>query len=116
VGSTYAPALLQELEGRRTLVFCDAEGAEADLMDPVRHPQLRSVSALVVECHENTHPGVTRQIADAFAPSHHVQFVDHALGALVPPDWLRPHSHLDQLLSLWEWRESPTPWLVMTRK
>jgi hypothetical protein len=116
VGAAYAPALLEELRGRKALIFCDAEGAEADLMDPIRHPLLGSISALIVECHENSRPGVTRRIAEAFAPSHDVEFVPHAVGALTLPDWLQPYSHLDQLLSLWEWRESPTPWLVMTRK
>ncbi len=32
------------------------------------------------------------------------------------PDFLSGASQLDQLLAHWEFRSSPTPWLVMTPK
>lgn len=115
VGAAFAPQILQGMEGGTTLLLCDAEGAEAELIDPVGCPALRSVSALIVECHEAKRPGVTDRIKDAFAPTHRVQFVPHAFSAPPMPEFLRQRSHLDQLLSLWDWRPGPTPWLVMTR-
>jgi len=110
----FVPDLLDDAEG--TFILCDIEGAEADLIDPVRYPVLRIVPALIVECHEAKRRGVIRQLTDAFASSHHVELVRHAPTAFALPDCLQGQSHLDQLLALWEWRMSPTPWLVMERK
>ena len=32
------------------------------------------------------------------------------------PGWLKELGHLDSLVAVWEWRASPTPWLVMKPK
>jgi FkbM family methyltransferase len=116
VGAQFDPEILKEMDGRDTLIVCDAEGAEAELIDPVACPFIRSVSALIVECHEKKRPGVTERLTRAFAPTHQVHCVEHAFNAQVMPEFLRQHSHLDQLLTLWEWRPGPTPWLVLTSK
>jgi hypothetical protein len=114
VAEAFTPELLGNPE--KTFILCDAEGAEAELMDPEKYPVLRSVPALIIECHHGKRPGVTERIARAFTATHRVRLVDNALAAPVLPGWLRQRSHLDQLLALWEWREAPTPWLVLARK
>jgi hypothetical protein len=115
VGGAFAPGLLDEIGSQRTLLICDAEGAEAELMDPEKYPALRAVEALIVECHEEARPGVTEKIRALFAPSHAVTPVLNALPAAELPEWLQQLSQLDQLLAVWEWRHRPTPWLVMVR-
>lgn len=53
----------------RTLVVCDCEGAEDDLLVPDAIPRLRQV-AILVELHEQLRPGVMARLRARFAPSH----------------------------------------------
>jgi len=113
VAATFHPDLLPVPSG--TFILCDVEGAESTLMDPAAYPSLLSAPLLVIECHEDKSPGIIKILTDRFSPTHEVKIIAHSLSAPVLPKWLQELGHLDQLLAMWEWRESPTPWLVMTR-
>ena len=115
VHGAFAPAILDATASARTLLICDAEGAEADLIDPVRCPALRSVEALIVECHEDLRPGIVGKLRESFWPTHAITLVRNALPSAALPEWLEELSQLDQLLAVWEWRQRPTPWLVMEK-
>lgn len=106
-----------EYDGGGTLLVCDIEGAEAQLLDPAAAPALTRMRILV-ESHEVLQPGVTTMLAERFKPSHRIQRVeDNGLRTVrEPPPWFKRMAHLDQLLALWEWRTGPTPWLIMTPK
>ena len=99
----------------RTVVICDIEGAEADLLDPARAPGLLSADILV-ETHDCLTPGLSQLIAARFAATHHVQVIGRKLDDSGLPDWMEGLSDLDRLIALWEWRSGPTPWLWMQRK
>lgn len=98
-----------------TVVICDIEGAEADLLDPDRAPGLRHADILV-EVHEGMRPGLLAALQARFAPSHRVAVIQPRLDAATLPAWTHELSDLDRLLLLWEWRATPTPWLWMERK
>lgn len=106
---THADFALCELQP--TLILCDIEGAEADLLDPVAAPGLLSADILV-ETHDVLRPGLSDLIAGRFAPSHRITRLDREIRADLP-DWMDSLSDLDRLLALWEWRNGPTPWLWM---
>jgi hypothetical protein len=112
IGGLVDHAALDALAGPDAWLVVDIEGAEDALLDPARAPALRAATILV-ECHEGARPGVTARLAARFAPTHAVTRVDPVLGAATLPDWLAGLSHLDQLLATWEWRDAPTPWLVL---
>lgn len=117
IGELFAPADFARHAEGRTLVFCDIEGNEGDLLDPYAAPALRAMD-VIVEVHEGLVPGVTRMLTARFAPTHDIVLVEdngqRELGDT--PDWFRRLAHLDQLLATWEWRSGPTPWLVMTAR
>ena len=98
-----------------TLVLCDIEGAEADLLDPSRATALRHADILV-ESHDCITPGLSTLIYNRFSATHEIQRFDRRVNPDVLPDWMHNLSDLDRLLALWEWRTGPTPWLWMTRK
>lgn len=98
-----------------TVIICDIEGAEADLLDPERAPGLRDAD-LLVEVHEGMRPGTLRLLQDRFAATHHVTRIDRRLDDSALPGWAHDLSDMDRLLLLWEWRSSPTPWLWMIRR
>lgn len=98
-----------------TVILCDIEGAEIDLLDPVAAPGLLQADILV-ECHEGFRPGLTETLTRRFAASHHVRRIDRALDPSALPGWMEEFSDLDRLIALWEWRSGPTPWLWMQHR
>lgn len=98
-----------------TVVICDIEGAEDDLLDPVRAPGLTRADILV-ECHDGRVPGLSQRIADRFAATHQVRRIGRKVQDAALPGFTEDWSDMDRLIALWEWRAGPTPWLWMTRK
>jgi hypothetical protein len=117
VSGLFSPADFANYDQASTLVFCDIEGAELELLDPEIAPALSSMD-LIVESHECLRPGITDILIMRFSATHDVQLVsDNGSRQLDNvPAWFRQLSHLDQLLATWEWRSGPTPWLVMRAK
>lgn len=115
IGGEFRGEDFAAFSGRRALVLIDAEGAEDDLLDPGAFPSLATMS-VIVETHPGARPGVTDRLAQRFAPSHDVLRIEQQGKNPPLPDWLGENGHLDQLLAVWEWRGSPTPWLVMRPK
>jgi hypothetical protein len=60
----------------RTLIFCDIEGSELELLCPDLVPVL-SRADLIVETHDNVWPGVTETLACRFLSSHQIEIVYH---------------------------------------
>ncbi len=117
VGALFQPqdfAIHAAAADKRVLVFCDIEGAERDLLDPVAAPALAGMD-IIVESHECLVPGITVELQRRFAATHDVVVVhdDGQRQLHDPPEWFRGLAHLDQLLAVWEWRSGATPWLVM---
>lgn len=113
VGETFTPDGFQAFAGRRALVLMDVEGAEDELLDPAASPALAQMP-VIVEAHEVYRPGVAERLTARFAATHEVARLDLGGRPQPLPDWLKRRNHLDQLLAVWEWRQGPTPWLVMT--
>ncbi|MBC7478079.1 MAG: hypothetical protein H7317_08300 [Pseudorhodobacter sp.] len=111
VGGRMDHAGLALCAAQKTVVICDIEGAEADLLDPAAAPGLIHADILV-ECHDVIHPGLTDLLTQRFQPSHHVTRIDRQITATLPA-WMDELSDLDRLIALWEWRAGPTPWLWM---
>jgi hypothetical protein len=117
IGGTFNSEDFNSYKDKRTLLLCDIEGAENELLDPQRADELTNIF-MIVESHECVRPGVTDILTKRFSPTHNVIQVDDSgsrniIGA---PQWFDKLSHLDQLLATWEWRSGPTPWLVMEPK
>lgn len=61
-------------EGGKTLVICDAEGAEAVLLDPIRIPALMACPILV-ELHDHVISGLSQEIRDRFTETHDITHI-----------------------------------------
>lgn len=112
VGGVFDPQQFALHAGHRTLVWCDVEGAEETLLDPVLYPALATMDILV-----ELHPTATGHTRDTvpmrFADTHHIDIRFPGSHAFHMPDWLRDGSQLNQLLAQFEWRGSATPWAMM---
>ena len=114
VGARFKADDFAAYAGRKTLVLCDIEGAERELLDPEAAPALRGMD-LIVESHDCVAAGTTRLLTARFQSTHAITVVVDSGERRLPkvPPWFTRLGHLDQLLATWEWRSGPTPWLVM---
>jgi len=117
VGGLFTPENFAAYATTPTLVMCDIEGAERELLNPLEAPALKGMD-IIVESHECLISGVTQLLIDRFKETHHITLVqdDGQRRLDCPPQWFMSLAHLDQLLATWEWRSGPTPWLVMKAK
>ena len=65
---------LQRAIPNNTLIFCDIEGGEFDLLRPNLIPALSSAD-LIVETHDVVCPGVTETLVRRFLPSHRIEII-----------------------------------------
>ncbi|HET6969882.1 MAG TPA: class I SAM-dependent methyltransferase, partial [Phenylobacterium sp.] len=108
VGGEFHPEDFQDFADRRVLVLVDAEGAEVDILQPARGPALAQMN-IIVETHDAMRPGALETLRARFAATHDIVKVEQQPKTFAQPWWLQELSHLDQLLSVWEWRYTPTP-------
>lgn len=115
VGGLFDHADFALCQTAKTVVICDIEGAEDQLLDPTAAPGLLHADILV-ECHPATAENLVDRLKARFSPSHHIRQIDRKLDDSGLPDWMEELSDLDRLVTLWEWRAGPTPWLWMEKK
>lgn len=100
---------------KRTLVFCDIEGAERELLNPTLYPTLKNMD-VIVECHECFVTGLRAELIARFQDTHTIRWAE--------PErrWGKVHLNvpdlddLDMCLLTYENRGGPTPWGYMRRK
>jgi hypothetical protein len=101
--------------GRKVLVFCDIEGGEGELLDPAKAPALAGFD-LVVEAHEGMDATLPAMLARRFDRTHDIIGVRDQPRVVSFPARYQPRDSIDRLISMWEFRSSPTPWLIMRAK
>jgi hypothetical protein len=106
---------LRALPDRPSFVLCDAEGAEACLMDPAAVPLLRSAS-LVVELHAFAVPEVEQLIMERFSATHTIEIVrtqPRYIGEFPALMEVPGVTYIDRQLAVAEFRPHPMAWAVM---
>ncbi len=115
IGERFSPADFQGFEGRKCLVMVDTEGAELEILDPAQGPALAGMN-IIVETHDIFTKGALATLMERFKDTHDIDRVEAKLKSIELPGWFKPLAPMDHLLATWEWRMSPTPWLVMRPK
>lgn len=115
VGGLFDPADFVRYTDSKTLVWCDIEGAEAELLDPNASPALATMD-LVVELHPDVTGHTADRVPQRFSTTHVVSMIGPGARSPVLPPFLQQLGHLDQLLAVWEWRSAPTPWTILISK
>ena len=102
-----------------TLIVCDVEGYEENLLDPQAVPVLRG-AMILAEMHEFILPGITQLLRKRFEGTHKVERVWQEPRSREEFPWrtlgtaLLPKSYLDWAVS--EWRPERMSWLWMEPK
>lgn len=115
LGETFTGDLFEKFADRRTLVMIDTEGFEEELMRPDRWPALKRLN-IIMETHPEAHSDIVATMRERFSASHDITIRMTGPRAVELPPWLLRQNHLDQLLAIWEFRTTPTPWFVMRPK
>lgn len=115
VGAEFTTDDFAGLDPDDTFVFCDIEGAEIDLLDPHKAPNLARLDILV-ELHNLPEIPTYRRMLEPFEATHSIEIIEPAARDISEFPDLRAFEHLDQLLAFWEHRRGPTPWVHMLAK
>lgn len=78
IGESLSPEGLEQIlpaSEERYLIFCDIEGAELDLLDPIKAPRLRHTD-LIVEIHGDSRQNTLAEILRRFSESHSYEIAD----------------------------------------
>lgn len=102
--------LSRQVKGK-TLVICDIEGAEFELLDPEKIPTLRQVD-LIVEAHDHLNPDITPALLRRFQTTHEI---DTVCAAEPPGEMLEPIAHLPEEKRRFILDEQRTPGMVWHR-
>jgi len=96
------------------LVF-DCEGAELDLLDPVKVPSLTKCS-IMVECHDCMNLPITSTLLSRFGSTHDIQQVSQTYKDSYQFEFLKHLSDCDKWALVHEGRPSTMSWLYMVPK
>lgn len=69
------PDNLNDYITQDTLLICDAEGFELEILNPANTPKLATATYLLIELHEFAAPGVTEILKDRFAATHTIETI-----------------------------------------
>ena len=106
------PDNLASALGRKTLILCDCEGAEVELLDPVRVPGLLQADILV-ELHDRVVPRASAIIKERFEHSHTLTLIGTEDRDPRAFPLLAPLRTRDQRMALEEFRGGPMEWAFL---
>ncbi|MFH1188282.1 MAG: hypothetical protein V1652_00350 [bacterium] len=63
----------------KTLLICDCEGGELDILDPKTFPTFLDIDTAIVELHDFIRPGIKKVLIERFEDTHSITIVPFAL-------------------------------------
>lgn len=100
---------LNSLIRGRTLIVCDCEGCELQLLDPARAPELRK-SDLLIELHDLIIPDITPTLISRFTQTHQITLIDAEDRDPGAFPILKDFDQLTQRTAVAEFRDGPMQW------
>ena len=99
----------------KTLVFCDCEGAEVDLLDPERVPNMLQADVLV-ELHDRLVRGASVLIRERFSETHDVTVIRSTQRTPENYSQLNRLNAKDKRFALDEFRGGPAEWAFLSAR
>ena len=95
-----------------SLLVCDCDGCELELLDPARVPALRGV-AMLVEAHDLLVPGITPALRERFSPTHSIEEIATETRFVDDFPQLGDLPLVTRQLAISEFRGAPMAWLAL---
>ena len=107
------PEILEERlsVSKNSLVVCDCEGGEAELLDLEAAPSLAK-SNIIVECHDFLGTNVTEPLAKRLSKTHRVNHVFEGARNPNAHDFQKSLNNVDRWLTVCEFRAVSMNWIV----
>jgi hypothetical protein len=103
-----------------TLLFCDAEGFELEIIDPQKTPKLSNVSTMIIETHDHLFPNnkesVTKTIQSRFSSTHNIETIKYTNETYLNNPFLASAEPYDQQILINERDVNEQVFLVMHKK
>jgi len=115
VGGVWQAGDFRVVQGLRGLVFCDIEGAELGLLDPLVAPELLTCD-IIVEMHDCFDPHISRILQDRFRESHQIEIVRNNGPRPALPLEAAVLTRQERSALFADLRLGPTPWAIMTAR
>jgi hypothetical protein len=64
---------------RKTLLICDCEGGEMDILDPVARPELLAIESAIIELHDFIRPGIKEALTARFEATHTIAIIPFSM-------------------------------------
>ena len=107
----FKPEILKDFSSKKIFIMCDIEGDEINLITQNNIKLFEKVE-MCIELHISSNTHNVKIIPDIFRDSHKIDLIQQKGKNFEVPEIIANLSHLDILLSAWEWRSYPTPWLI----
>lgn len=103
------------IKNQRSLIFCDIEGAEIDLLDPSKNDMLKDFD-FIVEMHDVFNKSISKEICRRFENSHQIEvYKNNSYEFNLPPE-SQVLTDLELSAVLNEMRGGETPWALLRSK
>jgi len=109
------PDMLHDLAQPGTLIFCDCEGSEFELLDPIAVPQLLHCDILV-ELHDFIRPAISSALPDRFQSTHITRIIPQTTRDPRAYATLESFTDFERVFALCEFRGGSTPWGLFLAK
>jgi hypothetical protein len=106
---------LRELTNVRSLIVCDCEGCELELLKPEEVPGFENCD-FIVELHDMVIAGITPTIIERFSPTHTIDLVDSTDRDPSAYPALQKYSLAVQRTAVAEFRDMKMQWAIMRSK
>ncbi len=103
--------MLEDFRDKKIFFMCDIEGDEINLIN-AENIHLYKNCEVCIELHYSNRTHNKDKIPSIFEKTHDVELIWQKGKNFDVPETIYNISHLDILLSGWEFRSYPTPWLV----
>jgi len=108
----FKPEILKDFKSKKIFIMCDIEGDEVNLFNS-RNINLYEHAEMCIELHYSGSDHNVKIIPNTFKNTHETNLIWQKGKDFEVPEIISNLSHLDILLSAWEWRSYPTPWLIV---
>ncbi len=100
-----------------TLLVCDCEGAELDILNPDKNNNWLKVDTAIIELHDFIRPGIKESLIKRFFDTHNISIIPYKMAdvTLFPfLDSIKNKAEQYEVLRERGWQEQE--WMILTRK
>tara|TARA_B100001113_G_scaffold349124_1_gene344047 strand:- start:1115 stop:1915 length:801 start_codon:yes stop_codon:yes gene_type:complete len=108
----FSSEILNNFKNKKVVLMCDIEGDESNLITEENIDMYSEIEVCIELHYNNKGKHNVSFMPEIFQKSHKTELVVQKGKSFIVPEFIANLSHLDILLSAWEYRSYPTPWLI----